>query len=306
MLSRILASLAVASTLPLTGLGCAGERPGAPPVVDIIAEDYEFTAPDSAASGWTTLQLHNQGAENHLFTLVRLPEGLTYAAYETDVVAAYDSVWPLFVDGTIDRSEVGQRLEPLLPDWYPSKIVQPGGVSLVSPGEKAQTTVNLRPGEYVLLCYVLTPEGQFHALRGMAAPLTVYGATSDRGPPDADQMLTLANLRLEGAGPTSPGRHTIAVRFERDPEGTGAGEGHQHLHLARLDRETSTADLLEWVSEWIGENPAAPAPVEFLGGAQHMPEGNTAYVTVDLDAGRYAWILGVPPEHGEVELFTVE
>lgn len=306
MLFRILLSLVFVSALPVAGLGCAAERPEAPAVVDIIAEDFEFSAPDSAASGWTTFRLHNQGTEDHLFTLLRLPEGVTYGAYESDVVAAFDSVWPLFVDGRIDLSEVGERLEPLLPDWYPSEIVQPGGVSLVSAGGRAQTTVNLRPGEHVLLCYVLTPEGQFHALRGMVAPLTVYEASSDRHPPEADHTLTVSNLRLEGAGPTSPGRHTFAVRFESDPERPGAGEGYQHLHLARLDPETTVPDLVEWVSEWIGENPATPSPVTFLGGAQHMPEGNTAYVTVDLDAGRYAWLLGVPPEHGEVETFTVE
>lgn len=300
---RLLALVAVFS---LATAGCADQSPERPPTVDIIAEDYEFTAPDSLASGWTTFRLHNQGSEDHLFTLVRLPEGVTYAAYEADVVASFDSVWPLFVDGAIDPSEVGERLEPLLPDWYPSDVVQPGGVSLVSRGGRAQTTVNLRPGEHALLCYVLTPEGQFHALRGMVAPLTVYEGTSDRSPPEADQELTVSNLRLEGAGPTSAGRRTFAVRFARNPEGAGAGEGHQHLHLARLDPETTAADLVEWVSKWIGENPATPAPVEFLGGAQHMPEGNTAYVTVDLEPGRYAWILGVPPENGEVETFPVE
>lgn len=290
----------------LTWLGCADGRPAGFRVMDVMAEDFEFTAPDSAASGWTTFRMHNQGSEAHLFTLLRLPDEVTYEEFQSLVVAPYDSVWSLFVEGTIDLPAVGERLEPLLPDWYPARTVQPGGVSLVSPGGTGRTTVKLTPGAHALFCYVLTPDGQFHALDGMVAPLTVYEAPSNRRPPEADLTLTVSNLRLEGVGPASTGRQTIAVRLERDPEGAGAGEGHQHLHLARLSEEATVSSLLEWMEEWIGENPIVPAPVEFLGGAQHMSEGNTAYVTVELDPGRYAWILAVPPEHGVVETFTVE
>lgn len=32
-----------------------------------------------------------------------------------------------------------------------------------------------------------------------------------------------------------------------------------------------------------------------------MPAGNTVYVTANLEEGRYAWLLGVPPEQGEIE-----
>ena len=37
-----------------------------------------------------------------------------------------------------------------------------------------------------------------------------------------------------------------------------------------------------------------------------MPAGNTVYVTANLEEGRYAWLLGVPPEQGEIETFAVE
>lgn len=297
---------ALAAAFSLVCVGCEDQGPHGPATVDIMTEDFEFTAPDSVSSGWTTFRMHNQGSEDHLFTLVRLPEDVTYTEYRTEVISPIDSVWSMLLDGTIDLSEVGEKLAPLMPGWFPSEVVQPGGVSLVSSGGSAQTTVKLEPGEHALLCYVLTPRRQFHASRGMVAPLTVFEAASRRLPPDADQTLTVSNLQLEGVGPTTTGRKTFAVRFARDPEGAGAGEGHQHLHLARLDEDTTVPELLRWMEEWIGENPVMPGPVEFLGGAQHMPEGNTAYVTAVLDAGRYAWVLGVPPQHGEIEPFSVE
>lgn len=270
----------------VAAFGCGGERPQSPPTVDITAEDYEFTAPDTVSSGWTTLRMHNQGSEQHLFALVRLPDRVTYHDFKTQVVAPYDSVWSLVVDGRIDRAEARRRLRPLLPDWYPDEATLRSGVGLTAPGRTAETTVDLEPGTYVVECYAMTSEEQYHAFRGMIHPLTVTPASSDATPPAADQTLTVADLDLRGAGPVSPGEHTFAVRFEKDPKALPV----QHLHLARLDEDTGADELAEWMTSLD--------PV--------MPAGETAYVTVDLHSGRYAWLLGVPPEQGELETFTVE
>lgn len=294
---RPLSRSAVALALTLTVVGCRGEPADAPSTVDIIAEDYEFTALDSLPSGWLTLRMHNHGSEHHLFTFVRLPDGVTYEDFETEVLTAYDSVWTLVLEGTIDRSEVGEMLRPLLPDWH-SEMVQPGGVSLTAPGRVAQTTLRLDPGLYVMECDALTSENEYHLLRGMVTRVAVGPSSTDAEPPEADYALTVSNLDLEGAGPVSSGEQTFAVHFETDPEEVP----WQHVHLARLDEETGADEL----AAWMKVDPVMPAPVEFLGGAQHMPAGNTSYVTVELEPGRYAWILGVPPELSEVEPFTVE
>lgn len=293
---RLLAPVAV---LSLVTAGCTDQSPDRPPTVDITAEDHEFTAPDTVSSGWTTLRMHNQGSEHHLFALVRLPDRITYEDFETEVVAPFDSVWSLVVDGTIDQEEAPKRLRPLLPDWYPDEVMVRGGVGLTAPSRIGETTVNLEPGTYVLECFVLTSKGQYHALRGMLHPFTVTSATSEAKPPGADQELTVANLELEGVSPVSAGEHTFAVHFEKDPQALP----YQHLRLARLDEDTDADELAEWMTSL---DPVMPAPTDFLGGPGHMPAGNTAYVTVDLEPGRYAWLLGVPPEQGEVETFTVE
>lgn len=285
---------------------CGGEGPKAPPTVDIVAEDHELTAPDSIRAGWTTFRMHNQGSEHHLFTFLRLPEGVTYQEFEQEVIASYDSVWSRGVlEGTIPLSEWRGRLGELLPEWS-SELVQPGGISLTAPGRTAETTIRMEPGTYAMECYVKTPDGQFHALAGMVRPLTVVRDSSDAQPPESDHELTVSNLDLEGVDSVSAGEHTFAVHFEEGLDPTGDLYLHQHLHLARLEEENAREELTEWMDTWEDENPIMPAPVEFLGGAQHMPAGNTAYVNVELVPGRYGWVLGWPPEHGEVASFVVE
>lgn len=278
----------------------ADEESGAdaPHVVEMTTSDYAFQMPDSIPSGWTTFQVKNQGEEHHLFTFLRLPEGVTYEDFQQEVITTYDSVWAKVVEGEIGRSEAHKRLQPLLPDWYPSDLVQPGGVSLTAPGRTAETTMRMEPGTYVLECYAKTAERQYHALLGMVRPLTVYKSSPEGRAPEADQELTVSNLDIEGVGPVPAGKRTFAVRFEKDPEQLP----YQHLHLARLGEEATA----EEVAQWMKIDPIMPAPTEFLGGAQHMPAGNTSYVTAELTPGQYGWVLGAPPKLSEVETFTVE
>ena len=37
-----------------------------------------------------------------------------------------------------------------------------------------------------------------------------------------------------------------------------------------------------------------PAPARFVGGLNEMPAGSEAYLHLDLEPGRYAWIAEVP------------
>ncbi|GMQ81782.1 MAG: hypothetical protein BMS9Abin05_1218 [Rhodothermia bacterium] len=51
-----------------------------------------------------------------------------------------------------------------------------------------------------------------------------------------------------------------------------------------------------------------PSTVEFLVGTHEMPAGSTAYFTVILEPGRYAWISEVPSPDtkGMLKTVTVE
>lgn len=273
----------------------------APGVVEVIARDYAFEAPDAIPSGWTTLRFENRGQEPHFVLFDRLPEDVTFREYMGEAGAAFDTVWRRLRDGEIDRAGAGQTLGRLLPGWYAS-VAQTGGTGLVMPGETARTTLRLEPGSYVIECYVKTPDGEFHTSRGMARPVTVTGDSTGAEPPEADLELAVTTDEISVTGTPSSGRHTVAVHFEEQPE---AGLGND-VHLVRLEGDAAAADVAPWM-DWMNlDGLRSPAPAEFLGGTQEMPAGETAYFTVELEPGRYAWISEAPIPRSLFTEFSVE
>ena len=55
----------------------------APNVVNIVATDYKFDAPDSIPAGLTTFRMTDSGKELHHATLIRLDSGKTAADFAT-------------------------------------------------------------------------------------------------------------------------------------------------------------------------------------------------------------------------------
>ncbi|NIT89785.1 MAG: hypothetical protein GWN82_04270, partial [Gemmatimonadetes bacterium] len=76
------------------------------------------------------------------------------------------------------------------------------------------------------------------------------------------------------------------MTFEEHPE---VGFGND-VHLVRLEEDMAGEDLLPWMDFLNVEGLQNPAPAVFFGGMQERPEGQTAYFTVELESGRYAWI----------------
>ncbi|HUP01960.1 MAG TPA: hypothetical protein VM737_10625 [Gemmatimonadota bacterium] len=279
----------------------AAESPSDAFVVEVAAVDYAFQAPAEIPSGWTTFRMENLGEEHHFLLLNRLPEGKTFEDYGREVGALFDSVWDSLQTGAMDKAEAGAMLGRLLPDWY-AAVEQMGGPGLVAPGRVARTAVNLEPGTYVMECYVKTPEGEFHASLGMVRPITVTTELSGAPAPAAGIEARLTNSQIAIEGEITPGEHTIAVQFTEHPE---LGLGND-LHLARLDEETALEEVVNWM-DWMNvDGLRAPAPAEFVGGAQEVPVGHTTYFTVDLEPGRYAWISEASAERGMVKEVTVE
>lgn len=134
-------------------------------------------------------------------------------------------------------------------------------------------------------------------MRGMWRPLTVTEQPSGGREPEADLTLTLRSHEFATEGQLRQGRQTIRVEFEEQPEDAAPHD----VHLARMEEGTTTDELAAWFEEV-----RAPAPVPFLGGAEQMPAGQTAYFTVDLTPGRHAWICHEHADRGMVKVSTVE
>jgi len=278
----------------------AAEAPVAPRtahVVEVIARDFSFEAPAEISSGWTTFRLRNEGAQEHFMILFRMPEGKTVEDYENEVAPAFDI--EAYTAGTIDRETALQTIGGLLPEWY-GGVAGAGGPGIVSRGGVAQTTIELEPGYYVIECYVKAPDGKFHSALGMLDGLTVTAEKSGASPPKADIEMTLTNYEITTEGELTSGMHTVRVRFVD----TGEGMLGHDVHLVRLTDGMSVDDVVPWM-DWMDAF-MAPAPAKFLGGAEQMPAGSTAYFTVTLEPGSYAWISEEFAPQGMVKEFVVE
>lgn len=275
----------------------------APPsaVVEITTTDYAFNAPPSFPSGWVTLHLTNEAEEPHFMTLTRLPEGHSFEDYDRDVGQPFSALYKEYRAGTLDQAEFFARLTAALPDWFPAEYR--GGVALTSPGQTAQTTVYLEPGDYVMECYVRPPDPEgdkFHGELGMLRPLLVTTEATDAAPPEADVAITLSNYEITVEGELTAGEHTIAVHVAEAPEGL---IGHD-VNLVRLEPDDDLSEIAAWMS-WV-DALQSPAPALFLGGAEQAEPGLTSYITVDLEPGRYAWVSEGYGAQGMVEEFTIE
>jgi len=280
----------------------AAEKPvSASYVVEYAARDYAFVGPTEIPSGWVTMRMANEGLEHHFVFLTLLPEGKTIEDYVADVGVPFGQAWDALRTGAVDKAGAGAMLGEMLPEWY--AFASPmGGPGLVAPGGVSQATMRLAPGNYVMECYVKTADGEFHVALGMALPLTVTAEDSGALPPSADLAVTLTNYAIEVQGTPAAGHQTVAVNFDEHPE---YGLGND-VHVVRLDEGTDLDEVIEWM-DWMNmDGLRAPSPAAFVGGIHEMPSGYTAYFTVDLEPGRYAWIAESGASLGMVGEFSVD
>jgi hypothetical protein len=283
------------------GEGTAAESASPAPVAEYIARDYAFVGPGEIPSGWNTIRLKNEGMEPHFVYLTLLPEGITIEDYARDLGVAFDEAWGQRLAGAVDRDGMLAILGERVPGWYASAVVM-GGPGLVAPGRTDEATLRLTPGNYVMECYVKNPEGQFHVSLGMAIPITVTEEDSGASAPDADMTITIRNAGYEIEGTPIAGRQTVAVHFVEQPE---AGIGND-VHVVRLHGSSDIDAVIPWM-DWMNlEGLQTPAPDTFLGGVQDMPAGSTAYFTMDLEPGRYAFVGEPGAGWGLVHEFVIE
>lgn len=313
------------AALPIVFSACTGEAPpeapheapspaaaaAAPPppgVVEIVARGLKFEAPAEISPGWNTFKFRNESGMVHFALIERLPEGIGAAEQQAQVAPLFQQGMDLLNQGDPDGA---MQKFGALPEWF-GQIVFVGGPGFVSAGQSGQTTVYLEPGTYLIECYVKTG-GVFHSYNpipgeyGMVHEFKVTGDALAVEPPATHLTLTLSSERgIEISGAPRAGSQTVAVTFE-DQKVYENFVGHD-VHLVRLQDDADLDELAGWMDWRSPTGLETPAPALFLGGVNEMPAGATAYLTVDLDPGRYAWIAEVPdaPGKGLLSVFTVE
>jgi hypothetical protein len=171
------------ATVSVTSVGAQAQAGGttSPRVVNVKAYDYRFDAPTSISAGTTSFRLQNLGKEPHHLWIVRLAEGKTSA----DFMNAMKS-W-------------GSALK--MPSW----AVDVGGPNTAGSKETAEGTMTLEPGKYMLVCWIPSPDGQLHVMKGMVKPLSVTAPATASVEPTADITMMMDDYSFDLSKPITAG-----------------------------------------------------------------------------------------------------
>jgi hypothetical protein len=272
--------------------------------VTVSSDGFNFTAPESIPSGWTTFNYVNKSDHPHFFVLERMPDGYDVTNSINEVVPAFQEGMYYIMDG-----DWGNALAAFgtLPAWY-FNVVIVGGPGIVSAGESAETTVNLEPGTYVIECYVKLPDGTFHTSLGMIDQIQVTNVPNNNVAPKANIDINISSTNgIEIVDEIKPGLRTFAVHFQDQIV-------HEHflghdVHLVKLDESADLDALNNWMN-WSAPSGLAGHGIDgvtFIGGTQEAPAGHTTYFTALLTPGNYALIAEVPnaDAKGMLQTFTI-
>lgn len=260
-------------------------------VIEVITRTMDFQMADTIPSGWNTFRYKNLSSQTHFFLIDKYPEGKTSADAEKFVAPVFDSAMKLIMEG---KTEEGFAEFGNLPTWF-SDVVFVGGTGLISPGQTAETTLDLKPGKYMIECYVKMNNGIFHTSMGMTKDLVVSGTDSGNKELKADVDISISSTEgIVFNDSIRSGKHTFSVYY-KDQIAHENFVGHD-INLVRLEENADLGELEKWMNWADPQGLIEPAPpaIVFLGGVNDMPEGSTAYFTATLEKGNYALLSEVP------------
>lgn len=301
-----------------------------PGVVDVTtyhdqeANKHRFNlSTNEIPSGWNTFRLNNATHSDHFFLMYKVPQEAIGAAeeagqdllthwYQTVTVPFQEEFKP-YIAGNISYGDFANNLiakiSAMAPWFLNPGAVAIGGPGITAAGHTSQTTVNLSPGVYIAECYVKDENQEFHSYNGMLDMVTVKEESSGRKEPMTTMNITVSQSGIENPSSVRPGIHNIAIHFKEQP-----ALGYEHLlghnvQLVRLE-EGYDKSILNVLGDWMdwtkkdGLVERSPEGTTFLGGVMEMPGGNTAYFSVNIKPGNYAWIAEVPNPSGKNMLKT--
>ncbi len=288
-------------------VSCAQKKKENAYKVEVKTADFAFLAPVNIPSGWITFVLNNVNAKHvHELSISRLPEGIGYQEYMSKFVGPWEAILKELQDDKIDVSGISSRANELLPDWA-DEVQYITSRGLVSPGNKAEKTIYLEPGNYVMECWVKTAEGYVHISRGMTLPFTVNNDSAKSTEPEPDEKITVNENQILTDWHPGTGKHSFAVYLQEDSTGLPI---HNNINLIKLNDKTDLAEINRWLDWYHVGGLRSPAPAVFLGGLStyHSKVGQKAeYFTVYInEPGKYAWIVEVPDGQKLWKTFEVD
>lgn len=231
-----------------------------PAQLDIEAREYSFTAASSVKAGWVQVNLENVGKEDHQAQLARLNDGVT----------------PQQLQEATAGDPTGEKALAL--------VTLAGGVNAIPAGSKQTSVTELEPGNYLMMCFLPTPDGKStHVAEGMAAPFAVTGTAGEGNEPAYDAQIEAKDFTFDIPDMKS-GEQT--VEFKNN------GPSPHEATLYKVADGKTAAD----VQKFLGDPASASGPPPFAaaGGASAIGPGKSTYPTWDLEPGTYALTCFVP------------
>jgi len=238
----------------------------------------------------TTIRLTDAGKEPHEVQLFRLNQGVT-----------------------------ADQFQAALKNPNPAEALKvstaTGGVAAVDPGGTAESVMDLKPGQYFLVCFLPDPNGLPHLAHGMVKPLTVMApaaSASAGASPQANTTVTLKDFSFDM--PASLPAGTVIVKVTND------GPQPHQMEIAKLAPGKTSQD----VSTFFASQPAPPAsgapaasssaaasgkpqaaagppPFQDLGGMNGLSKGESGWAVLNLTPGDYVAFCAIPDENGSLK-----
>lgn len=223
----------------------------------IKAHDFTFDLPKTVASGLVDVTLENHGKEQHHAQLLRLNDGVTMAQFQAALQKGPEALLPL--------------------------VTTAGGPGAIEAGaQNAEVMLNLKPGHYVVLCFLAGADQVPHLAKGMIGDFEVVPAQGAQvaEEPKADGEIKLVDFSFVLPAQIEPGKHTWKI----------INDGTQDHELAIM--KIADGKTLDDVMKAMGSG--GPAPITMVGGMTAIAKATNAWLMIDLPTGNYIATCFVP------------
>lgn len=252
-------SACVAPVAPAVSVAPAAAAQSA--VLKIVATDHHYMMPSQIKAGYINMVMENAGKEPHHAQFLRLNDGVTM-----------------------------EQFQAALPEGVPAVMAiatLTGGPSVIDPGMSQSVTLNLAPGQYMLLCVIAGADGVPHLAKGMVAPLTVTPVEKEADQavattaPKADGQVRLLDFSFGLPQTIKAGQQTWEIKND--------GKQPHEMTLIKLATGKTMADVAAFMA-----HPAGAPPFADVGGMQGIMPGDTAWLDLNLEPGNYVALCHIP------------
>ena len=246
-INRIIRALAIAGVFALAS--CGGGDVASTQTIRV--SDYSFDMPDVLVGSTVDLEIINDGSVAHELGLAQIKPGTTVEQIN-ELIHSGSEIIPEFILG------------------------DPGGINFIGPGERLRYQRHLQAGSYVVFCPIPFADGSQHLDVGMIRLFTVSN-TRVETLDVADATITLNDDSI-----TLP----VLIAGKRSYAITNAGTVPHEVYIVGVPTKINPDwDVIgEKGGAWIEGGQVGPPPVEvqFPGGHQTIPPGETVVLTLTL------------------------